>query len=61
LPADQRRNVPLVQGAYKAITLEAGDLWYGYIYANNPTKRGYVEKVTPKMKGLHVTNKVANE
>jgi hypothetical protein len=42
----------LVSGAYKAITLEADELWYGYIYGNNQTKKGYSEKVTPKLKGI---------
>lgn len=56
-PANTRRGVPMIKEAYKQITLEAGELWYGYIYCNNPSRRPFKEIITPKLVGLEIVGK----
>lgn len=58
LPQSAKQPVKNVPGAFKAITLEAGDLWYGFIYTNNPSNRGYEETLKLEIEGLEVVGKV---
>lgn len=56
-PADTRRGVPMIKEAYKLINLEAGELWFGYIYCNNTSRRAFKEIITPKLVGLEIVGK----
>ena len=58
LPLSSRQPVPHVPGAFKVITLEAGDLWYGFIYASNPSNRGFEEGLKLNVSGLEVVGRV---
>lgn len=42
------------------VTLEADNLWYGYIYSNNQSRVTFSEEVTPKLGGLVVSNRELN-
>ena len=57
-PQSDKKPVNNVPGAFKVITLEAGDLWYGFIYTNNPSNKGYEETLKLEIEGLEVVGKV---
>lgn len=50
----QHRQIAGVKGAYQVISLEVGNLWYGYICVFNTSKKSFTAVLTPEMTGLEV-------
>ena len=53
LPEDERKYFSN-NTAFRIISLQATDCWFGFIYTKNGSKRRYREELTPKLKGLEV-------
>ncbi len=53
MPKEERREFAN-KGAYRIISLEATDCWYGFIYTRNESVHNIKEEITPKIEGLEV-------
>lgn len=56
MPVEQRRPVKNVAGAYQIISLEASNMWCGYIYTNNDSQFKFQMNLNPTLGGLQVIN-----
>jgi hypothetical protein len=54
LPADERKPLKGIEGAWSALSLGIQDMWIGMIYVRNDSAENFTYSVKPSLKGAHV-------